>query len=62
MKKQERKASKRWKPHGLNDPKTRESFLSDFNQSTLDPGGPVGAKNEMRILKELNSFVDEHER
>jgi hypothetical protein len=32
--------------------------LVDFNQSTLDPVGPLGGDQEIKVLKELNEMQD----
>jgi hypothetical protein len=50
------KKMKNWKR--LNNPETRERFLSDFNQSTLDDVGTVGGDQEIKDLKELNEMAD----
>jgi hypothetical protein len=39
----------------------RDRILHDFNQSTLDPVGPVGGEQGTKLLSEMNSLVDEHE-
>lgn len=39
----------------------REKILTDFNQSTLDPVGPVRGEQGTKLLSEMNSLVDEHE-
>ena len=52
------KKMKKWER--LNNP-ARDRILSDFNQSTLDPVGPVGGDQGMKILSEMNELGDQHE-
>ena len=36
-------------------------MLVDFNQSTLDPVGPVGGDQSMAVLKDMNELEVDHE-
>ena len=49
------KKMKNWKR--LNNP-ARDRILSDFNQSTLDPVGPLGGDQGMNVLSEMNEMAD----
>jgi len=35
--------------------------LIDFNQSTLDPVGPLGGDQGMKILAEMNELGNKHD-
>lgn len=35
--------------------------MSDFNQSTLDPVGPLGDDQSMAVLKEMNDLESGHD-
>jgi hypothetical protein len=52
------KKMKNWKR--LNNP-ARDRILSDFNQSTLDPVGPVGGDQSMAVLKDMNDLDAGHD-
>jgi hypothetical protein len=56
-----RKMNKRRVLKRLNNPRRKDRILSDFNQSTLDPVGPLGGEQGTKLLSEMNSLVDEHE-
>lgn len=45
----------------LTDPEVMKRILEEFNQSTLDPVGPVGGDQGMTVLKELNELDQEHD-
>jgi len=40
------------------DPQRRDQILRDFNDSTLDPVGPLEGEKGERFLKELNEMAD----
>ena len=46
----------RHKSSSFGNPERREQILSDFTQSTLDPVGPVGADQQVRVLGEMNDL------
>jgi hypothetical protein len=43
------------------NPKSRDRVLNDFNQSTLDPVGPVGGEQGMSVLKDMNELEAGHD-
>ena len=42
----------------FDDAKRRDQILRDFNASTLDPVGPLGGDQEIKVLKEMNEMQD----
>jgi len=45
----------------INDEQNRRRVLIEFNQSTLDPVGPLGGDQGMKVLSEMNFLADEHD-
>ena len=45
----------------LGDPEIMKRILDEFNQSTLDPVGPFGGEQGMKVLSKINSLVDDHD-
>jgi hypothetical protein len=45
------------KPHSLTYARTREMFLSDLNQSTLDVADSEGGNDEIKIVNERRAMV-----
>ncbi len=45
-------------PRGLG---SSVSVLIDFNQSSLDPVGPVGGDQGMAVLKDMNNLEEGHD-
>jgi hypothetical protein len=43
------------------NPQARDRFLEEFNNSTLDPVGPVGGDHGMSVLKEMNDLEAGHD-
>jgi len=46
-----------WSKSGVNE----MDALSDFNASTLDPVGPLGGDQGMKVLSEMNEMADLHD-
>jgi len=40
----------------MRDAQTRARVLEEFNQSSLDSGGPIGGKQGRRVLQEINEL------
>jgi len=54
------KKTKLWRL--FRSPETRDRALSDFNQSELDPVGPIGNQDQqMRVLNEMNELGQQEE-
>ena len=46
----------------MNDDQKRDRVLGEFNQSMLDPVGPVGPpERQMKVLGEMNELAEHHE-
>ncbi len=43
-------------------PEARDRVLGELNASTLDPVGSVGGDQGMKVLAEMNSLAEEHDR
>ena len=52
------KMNKRQALKRLANPEKKDKILNEFNQSTLDPVGPLGGDQEIKVLKELNEMAD----
>jgi hypothetical protein len=46
----------------MNDGERRDRVLGEFGASTLDNGDPIKGDQVMKLLSEMNSLTDEHER
>jgi hypothetical protein len=57
-----RKMRKQKSPFKLfRNPKSRDRILEDFNNSTLDPVGPIGGEQGAKLLTEINSLEGDHQ-
>ena len=52
---------KKRKPYQVPNPRTRDKILNDFNQSTLDPAGPLGGDQSMAVLQDMNELESSHD-